>query len=152
MTGVTCSCCNRSLTPEESGRQCPACGSVERTNVANEHANAEDSAKRADAARKLATAHYEVEPGLTRVIRFTGSAEVEVRSAEPIKLLEINEATIPSGVMPLHFGPAPASGVPFPSVIVEVTPGEFEQIQRHELKLPPGWEKAEELPKPTTGN
>jgi len=53
--------------------------------------------------------------------------------------------------MPLHFGPIPASGVPFPSVIVEVTPDEYERIQRRELKLPAGWENGEELPKPTSG-
>jgi hypothetical protein len=51
--------------------------------------------------------------------------------------------------MPLHFGPAPASGIPYPSVIVEVTPDEFKKIQSHELKLPEGWEIGEELARPT---
>jgi hypothetical protein len=117
-------------------------------NLANNQTTDCNKVTKADAARTFAVAHYEAEPGLTRIIRFTSSAESEV--IEPIKLLEVNEATVPSGVMPLHFGPAPASGVPFPSVIVEVTPEEFDRIQRRELQLPPGWERAEELPKPST--
>src|SRR6202034_1318865 len=63
--------------------------------------------EKADAARELAKKHYEVEAGLTRIFRFTGKAEVENVRTEPIKLLEVNENTVPSGVMPLHFGPAP---------------------------------------------
>ena len=47
--------------------------------------------------------------------------QAEVVRAEPIKLLEVNENTVAAGVMPLYFGPAPASGIPYPSVIVEVT-------------------------------
>ncbi len=54
--------------------------------------------------------------------------------------------------MPLHFGPAPASGILFPSIIVEVTPEEFDRIKRNELKLPKGWTIGEELPKPTKAN
>ena len=61
-------------------------------------------------AKELARKHYEVEPGLTRVIRFSGSADVEAVRTEPIKLLEVNQYTVPSGVMPLRFGPAVASG------------------------------------------
>src|SRR5438270_7786248 len=81
------------------------------------------------AAKELAKKHYQVERGLTRIFRLNGSPEVEGSPVEPIKLLEVNAATVSSGVMPLHFGPAPASGVPFPSVIVEVTPDEFKKIQ-----------------------
>ena len=38
-----------------------------------------------------------IEAGLTHVYRLTGTAEVELRPAEPIKLLEVNEYTVPSG-------------------------------------------------------
>jgi hypothetical protein len=87
-----------------------------------------------------------VEAGLTRVFRVTGKAEIV--ETEPIKLLEVNENTVPSGVMPLHFGAVPASGIPYPSIVVEVTPEEFGKIQTRELKLPDGWENWEEVPKP----
>jgi hypothetical protein len=36
---------------------------------------------------------------------------------------------------------------PYPSVIVEVTPDEFEMIQRKELPLPEGWMVGKFLPK-----
>ena len=55
-----------------------------------------------------------------------GAAELEVIADEPIKFLEVNAATVPTGVMPLQFGPVPASGIAFSSVIIEVTPDEFE--------------------------
>jgi hypothetical protein len=101
-----------------------------------------------DVARELATKHFMIEPGITRIFRITRSADGEFSSTEPIKLLEVNANTVPAGIMPLHFGPVPASGIPYPSVIVEVTPDEFERIKEHELKLPDGWSIGPELPKP----
>jgi hypothetical protein len=99
-------------------------------------------------ARELARKHYDVEAGLVRIFRLSGPDDAELTPAEPIKLLEVIEGTFPSGARPLQFGPAPASGIPFPSVIVEVTPEEFVKIQSQELKLPRGWRLAEELPRP----
>jgi hypothetical protein len=60
----------------------------------------------------------------------------------------VNSNTVPSGVLPLHFGPAPASGIPYPSVIVEVSPEELIKLQSKELKLPKDWQLAEELTRP----
>ncbi len=97
--------------------------------------------------RMLAEKHYAVEAGITHIFRLRGEAAVEMSPAEPIKLLEVNADTIPSGVMPLYFGPALASGISYPSVIIEVTPAEFQQIQTHELDLPEGWALGEELPR-----
>jgi hypothetical protein len=107
------------------------------------------AASKAAVAKELAKKHYQADAGLQTVIRLTGSADVEVRAAEPIKLLEVNANTVPSGVLPVSFGPSPASGNPYPSVIVEVSPDEFAKIQSQELKLPKGWRLGEELPKPT---
>jgi hypothetical protein len=90
-------------------------------------------------ARKLAEAHYEVEPGMTHVFRLIGDIHAETRAEEPIKLLEVNEKSVPVGIMPLGFGPAPAHGIHYPSIIVEVTPEEFEKIRADELTLPHGW-------------
>ena len=107
--------------------------------------------EKTEVAKVLAKKHYEAEAGLQRIFRLTGSAEVEVSFVEPIKLLEVNANTVPSGVLPVQFGPAPASGIPYPSVIVEVSPEEFHKIQTQELKLPKGWRLGEEMPKPTDG-
>lgn len=146
MAAINCKNCGKSLTPEEAGAPCPHCGSRDRNVAATDQAVATE---KAEAAKELAKKHYQIEAGLTQIFRITERVEVEVIRAEPIKLLEVNENTVPSGVMPLHFGPAPASGIPYPSVIVEVTPDEFKKIQSRELKLPEGWEIGEELPKPT---
>jgi hypothetical protein len=99
-------------------------------------------------AKALAEKHYQVEAGMTHIFRVTGAAEAEVRPAEPIKLLEVNENTVPSGIMPIHFGPSPASGLHFSSVIVEVTPDEFQKIQAQELQLPDGWRVGDLIPRP----
>ncbi|HXD86474.1 MAG TPA: hypothetical protein VN641_08270 [Urbifossiella sp.] len=101
-----------------------------------------------DAARLLARSHFEFEPGMQRIFRLTGSAEAESRESEPIKLLEVNEATVATGILPLHFGPMPESGVPYPTVIIAVTPEEFEKVNSHELRLPNNWDLGEEMPRP----
>ena len=67
-------------------------------------------------------------------------AEAQVVRAPPIKLLEVNTNVFKSGVMPIHFRPAPANAIPFLSIIIEMTPGGLEKIRSRELKLPEGWE------------
>jgi hypothetical protein len=100
------------------------------------------------ATRKLAQAHFLVEEGLINVFRLVSQTETD---AEPIKLLEVNRDTVPTGVMPLAFDAAPERGVPYPSVIVEVTPDEYEQIRSATLRLPNGWRIAEEIPNANGG-
>ena len=104
-----------------------------------------------DEARKLARTHYEIEAGITQILRIEDRADVEVQPAEPIILLEVNENTVPSGVMPIQFGPNPAAGIHYPSVIVEVTPEEYVKILSKELKLPPGWRLAEPISREEVG-
>lgn len=102
---------------------------------------------RDEVAKRLAHNHYEIEPGITRIFRLQDKPEFEGLASTPIKLLEINADTAPSGIMPLHFGPVPGRGIPYSSVIVEVTPDEFERIKLEELRLPEGWTIAKEYPK-----
>jgi hypothetical protein len=100
-----------------------------------------------ETARKIAEIHYQIEDGMVQIFRITAGAEAEEQPNEPVKLLEVNEGTIAGGVMPLRFGPIPARGIHFPSVIVEITPEEFEKIRTNELQLPPGWAVGDLLPK-----
>ncbi|HEV3166266.1 MAG TPA: hypothetical protein VGZ22_19730 [Isosphaeraceae bacterium] len=72
---------------------------------------------------------------------------MEARPNEPSKLLEVNENTIPSGIMPIGFDAIPARDIPLPSIIVEITPDEFEQVQAGTLRLPDNWQIQEELPR-----
>jgi hypothetical protein len=89
-----------------------------------------------EAVRELAEWHFGVEPDLTLVIRIVGDDEDAVD--EPIKLLEVNAATVATGsVEPYAF--AASASVPFPTVIAEITPEEYERIRRDEIKLPTGW-------------
>jgi hypothetical protein len=80
-------------------------------------------------AMALAQTHYQVEAGLTHVFRIIGESAVEAMPTEPIKLLEVNEYTVPSGILPIHFGPSPASGLHYPMVILEVTPGSIKRFR-----------------------
>lgn len=103
-------------------------------------------------ARELARRHYQVELGITEIFLLNnkglnGQSHPE-NNGETIKLLEVNENTIASGIMPIQFAPIPAAGINYPSVIVEVTPDEFTQIQQRKLALPDGWEIGERIPKP----
>ena len=99
-------------------------------------------------ARYLAGKHYEIEVGLSKVFRVLGPGDADLQATEPIKLLEVNENTVPSGIMPIGFGPHPASGLHYPSIIVEVTPEEFRKIDSQEWQLPHGWRVGELIPKP----
>jgi len=141
-----CKGCGKFLTPEETGSPCPKCGSMDRDITSFDQAKLIDIAK---ASEVLARKHYEIEAGLTHIFRITDTAEATVTRGAPIKLLEVNANTPESGIMPLHFGPAPASGIPYASVIIEVSPNEFMKIRSNELKLPEGWSIGEELPKPS---
>jgi hypothetical protein len=142
MATIQCANCKRELTPQQAGEACPNCGSRDRNLRAEDVFVLRD---KAIMARELARRHAELEPGLKRVIRCSGSAEVEVNPVEPIKFVEVNVNTIPSGVVPLRFGPVYASGLPFPSTIVEITPEEYQQLQAQTMRLPEGWNISDDL-------
>jgi len=142
-----CRGCGRFLTIAETGAPCPNCECMDRNVTSFEQAHAVEGAV-AEAAKVLAWKHYELEEGLTHIFRITDKTVATVTRGAPIKLLEVNTNTSESGIMPLQFGPAPASGVPYASVIVEVSPSEFQKLQSNELKLPEGWSIGEEFPRP----
>ena len=144
MSTIKCASCGTFLTLGQAGYPCPKCQSLDRNIAAQDRVILHD---KAEVAKELARRHFEIEPGITQISTLWESSAYEVRPDTPIKLLEVNTNTFASGVMPVHFGPALSSGVQFPSVIVEVTPDEFEMIKRKELELPKGWELGDEIPK-----
>lgn len=111
---------------------------------------------RDEEAKELARRHYAIEVGMKDIfmLREVASAAAAhggtpvAQNGDTIKLLEVNENTIPLGVVPIQFGPAPDSGIHFSSVIVEVTPEEFERIRNRVLALPNGWEIGERIEMP----
>lgn len=87
-------------------------------------------------ARELVELHFRVEPYLQEVWRIL--SDDEASPTEPIKLIEVNVATVATGrVTPFAFGSTP--DVPFPVVIAEVTPDELAAAKDDPRLLPPGW-------------
>jgi len=99
------------------------------------------NATKDETATDLARYHFEVEPTVRRVVRVRSSNEDS--EEEPIKLLEVNSATVPAGIVPVKFGATDA--VPFASVIIEITDQEYDQLLGEILSLPNGWRLAETL-------
>ena len=97
---------------------------------------------KSEIAKVLADAHRRFEPGITRIIRVVADREDD--PTEPVKLLEVNPDTLPSGIVPIAFGPDPPD-IPFASVIIDVTEGEYEDIRKGILTLPEGWQTGDTL-------
>lgn len=100
---------------------------------------------RAQTARNLAQSHSNVEPDIQLIVRITIADEPDDGGVEPVKLLEVNPNTVAVGIQPIYFTPDVASGIRFPSVVIEVTPEEYQQIREQRLPLPHGWQLADEV-------
>jgi hypothetical protein len=88
------------------------------------------------AARRLIEWHFTVEPELREVYRIV--VDNEESQEEPIRLLEVNAATVSTGsVEPFTF--SPTQEIPFRTVIAEITPEELESLQMNPEALPEGW-------------
>lgn len=96
-----------------------------------------------EVARMLARLHREIEPEIVAIYRLEAPDETD---RDPIKLLEVNQDTIPTGIVPVGFPPRPDRGVPYPLIIVEITPDEFERHRTGRLPLPRDWRIVEEIP------
>jgi len=95
----------------------------------------------------LAELYYEIEPYLTHIYRLLAPPDIAACDEEPVKLLEVSESTTPSGIVPLGFPAYPDDNIHHPTVIVEVTPGKFEQVVTGQLPLPDRWAVGEHLPR-----
>jgi len=96
-----------------------------------------------EVAERLAHAHYQLEPTIRLIRRLVADPAREADPDEPIKLLEVNDATTPDGIRPVYFAPHPASGIIYPSLIVEITPQEYDQIMKNNSLLPHDWQLGE---------
>jgi hypothetical protein len=81
-----------------------------------------------DVAKKLAKAHFDVDSDVKHVYLLEPLNEKDEK--DPIKLLEVVEGTLELGVEPIAFGADPARGIEYPSLIVEVSPGEYKNSRR----------------------
>jgi len=85
-----------------------------------------------DLVRQLARSHFDLEEGIERIIWVKNGNTPDVR------LIEINRDVIPVGDF-YAFYFAPSQAFPLPIRIADVTPNEWEQIQRGEIRLPAEW-------------
>jgi hypothetical protein len=108
------------------------------------HSGREFMKDKSEIARVLADAHRRVEPAISRIIRVVAGGDRERDLDEPIKLLEVNPDTSESGILPIAFGADPPR-IPFPSLVIEVTEGEFDKIRSGSLFLPDGWQLGDTL-------
>jgi hypothetical protein len=79
-----------------------------------------------EVAQELADAHFRVEPDLKTLYWIVPENENENEN-EPIKLLEVNAATVASGSGEVYAF-APTREFPYRTAIAEVTPEEFEHL------------------------
>lgn len=98
---------------------------------------------RDEAARHLAELHRNIDPAITAIYRVL--SDQEESDAEPLKLLEINQDTFPTDeIWPLGFDGTAASGN-YPTILMEITPQQFEDLRANRRRLPHEWKLGEEI-------
>ena len=91
-----------------------------------------------EVAAELAKAHVADDPQTTAIYYVEGIDD-EVRLVEVSSSLGDNG---PGEVLPFRFQAQPEDGVPYASVVVLLSPSEWESVGKKELFLPPGWDPA----------
>ncbi|MGC4067960.1 MAG: hypothetical protein QM784_25585 [Polyangiaceae bacterium] len=87
-----------------------------------------------EVARDLAAAHRVADPDIKQIFMVRDPAGREVR------LLEVSGSVGNSGtVMPFRFSARPDLDVPFPSVVILMSPEEKAQLDQQQLHLPETW-------------
>jgi hypothetical protein len=87
------------------------------------------------AAKLLAGEHLAQDPGIRRV--YWAPAEREIRLIEVSDSIEDGR-----GVLPFRFTPDPPD-VPFPSVIIQLSPEDYRKLRANEIDVPDGFEAVE---------
>ncbi len=88
---------------------------------------------REELVRQLVRDHFDLEDGIERIVWFqNGDKEPDVR------LIEVNRNSIVTGSFDAFYF-ASSADFPLPIQIADVTPEEWEKIQRRELQLPTDW-------------
>lgn len=88
---------------------------------------------REELVRQLVRDHFDLEDGIERIVWFqNGDKDPDVR------LLEVNRNSIVTGSFDAFYF-APSADFPLPIQIADVTPEEWQRIQRREWQLPTDW-------------
>jgi len=98
-----------------------------------------------EAARRLAKEHFQVDSQVRKIHLIRSERDQD--ADEPIRLLEVVEGALECGIVPVGFAPNPKRGMAYPSVIVEVSPREFQAIRDGALPFEQdSWTVGEDLP------
>lgn len=91
-------------------------------------------------AKELAEAHRKADPDTLAVYWAPDPEGREVR------LVEISGSIGDTGeVLPYRFAPRAKEGVPYASVLILLSPAEWEKVKSGELELPEGWPPADKF-------
>jgi hypothetical protein len=105
---------------------------------------------RLQVAKLIARQQYEMDEGV-EAIYLVKTGATPRNGKEPIVLLQVNREGVAAGVLPLGFSAEPDNGIPFPYVIVDITPEEFGSLQESLANHQPvkgwrvGWEVGQKL-------
>ena len=91
-----------------------------------------ESSEREKLVRHLVQSHFQLEDGIERIVWFQNGGEEDVR------LVEVNRNSITTGSFDA-FGFAASPEFPLCLQTADVTPQEWEKIERREWELPLGW-------------
>ena len=92
-----------------------------------------------ECAIELARAHRDIDPATQHVYLASGNEPL-------IRLIEVS-ASVPttSEFFPYSFMDDPQNGVPYPSVLILLSPDEWKSLITGQRKLPDGWPDVAEL-------
>lgn len=99
-----------------------------------------------ETAKEIAKFHFDIDDDLRRVFLLGPVREDDPH--EPVKLLEVRDYAVEAWIMPIAFPPSEALGSPYPYLIVELSPREFERIDPANIPFRgETWMICEELPR-----
>ena len=69
-------------------------------------------------------------------------------AADEVRLVEVSGSLGPAGeVLPFRFAAQPEKGIPYDSVLILLSPEDWDALQSGALHLPPGWGTPDQLKK-----
>ncbi len=97
-------------------------------------------------AKEAAKFHYSLDDDLRHIFLLGPLCEDDPE--EPVKLLEVRDFAVESGLMPVAFPPGSERGFPFWLYIAELSPREFQKIDPTNIPFRgETWTIIEELPR-----
>lgn len=93
-----------------------------------------------EVAKSLATAHKQADPDIQEIYL------IEDPSGKEIRLVEVSTSVGFTGsIMPFRFAARPDLNLPYPSVVILISPEEKDLLDRRELGLPDAWGASPQL-------